>query len=80
MVRRSDLHWPAWNKQDLVRGTRCVRSGRQFRIFADHNKADRAALAATCEKLAAKDSMPLFDTTRFTRNLEAAYSDMLDKA
>ena len=31
------------------------------------------------EKLAAKDTMPLFDTARFTRNLEAAYCDMLDK-
>jgi len=41
---------------------------------------DKHALAAIREKLAAKDHMPLFDTTRFTRNLEAAYTDMLDKA
>ena len=41
---------------------------------------DSHALAAIREKLAAKDSMPLFDTARFTRNLEAAYTDMLDKA
>ena len=41
---------------------------------------DRQALAAIREKLAAKDTMPLFDTARFTRNLEAAYCDMLDKA
>jgi len=41
---------------------------------------DRQVLAAIREKLAAKDTMPLFDTARFTRNLEAAYCDMLDKA
>ena len=41
---------------------------------------DNQAHAAIRKKLTAKDNMPLFDTTRFTRNLEAAYSDMLDKA
>jgi predicted O-linked N-acetylglucosamine transferase (SPINDLY family) len=47
-----------------------------FRLASDKN-----ALAAVREKLAAgKDGAPLFDTTRFTRNLEAAYIDMLDKA
>jgi len=41
---------------------------------------DKQSLATIREKLAAKDNMPLFDTARFTRNLEAAYTDMLDKA
>jgi predicted O-linked N-acetylglucosamine transferase (SPINDLY family) len=40
-----------------------------------------ASLAGIREKIkAARDSMPLFDTARFTRNLEAAYIAMLDKA
>ena len=41
---------------------------------------DAGALAALREKLtASRDSVPLFDTARFTRNLEAAYAAMLDK-
>jgi predicted O-linked N-acetylglucosamine transferase (SPINDLY family) len=38
---------------------------------------DPAALTAIHEKLADKSAMPLFDTVRFTRNLEAAYLTML---
>jgi predicted O-linked N-acetylglucosamine transferase (SPINDLY family) len=39
---------------------------------------DRDALMAIRHKLtASRDSLPLFDTTRFTRNLEAAYANML---
>jgi predicted O-linked N-acetylglucosamine transferase (SPINDLY family) len=42
---------------------------------------DPDALAAIRRKLvASRDSMPLFDTARFTRNLEAAYASMLAKA
>jgi len=40
-----------------------------------------AALAALRAKLAAnRDSCPLFDTARFTRNLEAAYMQMWKRA
>jgi len=38
---------------------------------------DPAALNRVREKLADKSAMPLFDTSRFTRNLEAAYLTML---
>ena len=42
---------------------------------------DPALLKAIREKLAAnRDRMALFDTARFTRNLEAAYLAMLDKS
>jgi predicted O-linked N-acetylglucosamine transferase (SPINDLY family) len=41
---------------------------------------DPAALTAIREKLAGKNAMPLFDTARFTRNLEAAYLTMLRQA
>jgi len=41
---------------------------------------DPGALAAIREKLIAnRDRMPLFDTARFTRNLETAYVTMLDE-
>jgi predicted O-linked N-acetylglucosamine transferase (SPINDLY family) len=41
---------------------------------------DPDALAAIREKLtAARDTLPLFDTARFTRNLEAAYITMLSE-
>jgi predicted O-linked N-acetylglucosamine transferase (SPINDLY family) len=39
---------------------------------------DPEALAALRSKLTtSRDAMPLFDTARFTRNLEAAYATML---
>ena len=38
-----------------------------------------AALQAVRRKLADKSAMPLFDTARFTRNLEAAYLAMLER-
>jgi predicted O-linked N-acetylglucosamine transferase (SPINDLY family) len=38
---------------------------------------DPAALKAIRERLADKSRMPLFDTARFTRSLEAAYLAML---
>jgi protein O-GlcNAc transferase len=42
---------------------------------------DPAALKAIREKLtASRSTVPLFDTTRFTRNLEAAYFAMLEAA
>ena len=41
---------------------------------------DPAALKAVRGKLADKSAMPLFDTARFTRNLEAAYLAMLEQA
>ena len=42
---------------------------------------DPVALGAIREKLAAgRGAMPLFDTARFTRNLEAAYRTMLEAA
>lgn len=42
---------------------------------------DSQRLAGIREKLkASRDRMPLFDTLRFTRNLEAAYADMLKPA
>jgi predicted O-linked N-acetylglucosamine transferase (SPINDLY family) len=38
-------------------------------------------LATLREKLkTSRDTMPLFDTARFTRNLEAAYANMLAQA
>ncbi len=40
---------------------------------------DPVALKAVREKLADKSAMPLFDTARFTRNLEAAYLAMLER-
>jgi len=40
---------------------------------------DPAALKAIREKLADRSAMPLFDTARFTRNLEAAYLAMLER-
>jgi protein O-GlcNAc transferase len=41
---------------------------------------DASALSAIREKLARnRDSSPLFDTTRFTRHLEAAYAAMLER-
>jgi predicted O-linked N-acetylglucosamine transferase (SPINDLY family) len=41
---------------------------------------DPAALTAIRNRLtASRDSLPLFDTARFTRNLEAAYAAMLAK-
>jgi predicted O-linked N-acetylglucosamine transferase (SPINDLY family) len=40
---------------------------------------DPAALKAVREKLTDKSAMPLFDTARFTRNLEAAYLAMLGR-
>src|SRR5581483_2897691 len=40
---------------------------------------DPAALKAVREKLTDKSAMPLFDTARFTRNLEAAYIAMLGR-
>jgi protein O-GlcNAc transferase len=40
---------------------------------------DPSALKAVRDKLADKSGMALFDTTRFTRNLEAAYLAMLAK-
>jgi predicted O-linked N-acetylglucosamine transferase (SPINDLY family) len=41
---------------------------------------DPTALNAIRGRLADKSAMPLFDTARFTRNLEAAYIAMLEKA
>ena len=42
------------------------------------SKTDPAALAEVKAKLAqARGTAPLFDTTRFTRNLEAAYVALL---
>jgi predicted O-linked N-acetylglucosamine transferase (SPINDLY family) len=41
---------------------------------------DPAALKRVREKLVDKNQMPLFDTARFTRNLEAAYLAMLGRA
>ena len=41
---------------------------------------DPAALKRVREKLAGKSGMPLFDTARFTRNLEAAYLTMVRQA
>ena len=40
---------------------------------------DPAALKRIREKLTGKSAMPLFDTARFTRNLEAAYLAMLER-
>jgi predicted O-linked N-acetylglucosamine transferase (SPINDLY family) len=41
---------------------------------------DPAALKAVRDRLADKSALPLFDTARFTRNLEAAYLTMLGRA
>ena len=41
---------------------------------------DKDALGGVRRKLAAVRSTPLFDTARFTRNLEAAYRTMLEQA
>jgi protein O-GlcNAc transferase len=40
---------------------------------------DPAALKSIRQKLADKRGVPLFDTARFTRNLEAAYLAMLGR-
>ena len=42
--------------------------------------SDRAALTKVKEKLAQAHSSALFDTARFTRNLEAAYAALLERA
>jgi predicted O-linked N-acetylglucosamine transferase (SPINDLY family) len=52
-----------------------------YEKLALHLAQNRAELARIREKLkATRDSMPLFDTVRFTRNLEAAYAAMLTAA
>ncbi len=53
----------------------------QYEALALRLARDPEALAAIRAKLqATRDSMPLFDTVRFTRNLEAAYLRMLGQA
>jgi len=52
-----------------------------YEKLALHLAQNRTELARLREKLkATRDSMPLFDTARFTRNLEAAYAAMLNAA
>jgi predicted O-linked N-acetylglucosamine transferase (SPINDLY family) len=52
-----------------------------YEALALHLTRDSAALAALKAKLAAnRDTHPLFDTERFTRNLEAAYIAMWERS
>jgi predicted O-linked N-acetylglucosamine transferase (SPINDLY family) len=55
-----------------------ARDLKDYEALALRLARDPDALAAIRSKLAAsRDSVPLFDTARFTRNLEAAYAAML---
>src|SRR5262245_15129358 len=52
----------------------------EYEALALRLARDRAALAAVKEKLARnRDTYPLFDTGRFTRNLEAGYVSMWER-
>lgn len=54
------------------------RTGRQFRIFADHNKADRAALAACMVN--SREPMPEADVRRITTPILVAVGETDDMA
>jgi predicted O-linked N-acetylglucosamine transferase (SPINDLY family) len=57
-----------------------TRSIEEYEALALKLTRDRAALAATREKIVRnRGTYPLFDTARFTRNLEAAYVTMWER-
>jgi predicted O-linked N-acetylglucosamine transferase (SPINDLY family) len=57
-----------------------TRSLEEYEALALKLARDRSALAAITEKLARhRNTYPLFDTARFTRNLEAAYMTMWER-
>ena len=57
-----------------------ARSLEEYEALALRLARDRGALAAVREKVVRhRDTYPLFDTARFTRNLEAAYVAMWER-
>ena len=87
-------HHPPLNKDDCVEAVRGVRdiaaltaetldevkgaTGRQFRIFADHTKADRAALAACM--VSSREPMPASEVKKIAQPTFVAVGETDDMA